>query len=81
MITVRLASWGNSTALRLPKKLLKQLGLKENSTVSIDITKNQELIIKPINRHKTLAERFKNRSGTCEGELVDWDKPVGGEVW
>ena len=32
---MRVAKWGNSLAVRLPKKLVQELGLKENDDISL----------------------------------------------
>jgi antitoxin component of MazEF toxin-antitoxin module len=81
MTTIQLASWGNSTALRIPKQLLTELGIDKNSTVSVSVTENKELIIKPVYKHKTLEERFKGWNGEGELELLDWGKNAGEEIW
>jgi antitoxin MazE len=33
--TMRVSKWGNSLAVRLPKKLVEQLGLKEGDDVNV----------------------------------------------
>ena len=73
--TLQLAAWGGSTALRIPKQFLKQLNITEKSTVSLKINNNNELIIAPVYRHKTLEERFANWEGepyTLTAEDNDW---------
>ncbi|MDR0580306.1 MAG: AbrB/MazE/SpoVT family DNA-binding domain-containing protein [Campylobacteraceae bacterium] len=81
MTNIKLATWGNSTALRLPKTLLNQLGIDKNSTVSISITENQELLIKPVYKHKTLKERFEGLNSNYQSELVNWGEVTGEEIW
>ncbi|MCL2634276.1 MAG: AbrB/MazE/SpoVT family DNA-binding domain-containing protein [Oscillospiraceae bacterium] len=70
--TLQLASWGGSTALRIPKNFLQQMNMTDNSTVKIKISDNNELIISPVYQHKTLEERFKNWDG--DYKLTDEDK-------
>jgi antitoxin component of MazEF toxin-antitoxin module len=82
--TLQLAAWGGSTALRIPKSFLQQLNMDEKSTVKLKITENNELIIAPVYRHKTLEELFEGFDGVYE--LTDEDRewlnmePVGREI-
>ncbi|MDR3295016.1 MAG: AbrB/MazE/SpoVT family DNA-binding domain-containing protein [Clostridiales Family XIII bacterium] len=78
---VRLAAWGNSIALRIPKPILNQSEINENAIVTLEVTENKEIIIKQKYRHRTLEERFAGWDGNHEPELVDFGTPVGGEVW
>jgi antitoxin MazE len=77
--TINLGSWGNSIGLRLPKNVIDALGLGSDSTVSYVLTENKEMIIKPLYKHKTIKERFKNYSGDYRGEELDWGDDVGEE--
>ena len=82
--TIKLAAWGGSTALRIPKNFLQQLGIEDKSTVSLKISDNNELIITPVYRHKTLDERFSGWNGTYELTHEDREwldmKAVGEEI-
>jgi antitoxin component of MazEF toxin-antitoxin module len=71
--TLQLASWGGSTALRIPKNFLQQLNMTEKTSVKIKINNNNELVITAVYRHKTLEERFKDWDGTPY-KLTDEDK-------
>jgi antitoxin MazE len=78
--TINLGVWGNSIGIRLPKNVIEALGLDNNSTVSYRLTKNNEMIIKPVYKHKTIKERFANYTGEYRGEELDWGEDVGGEI-
>jgi len=78
--TLQLAAWGGSTALRIPKSFLQQLNMDEKSTVKLKITENNELIVAPVYRHISLAERFRDYTGDYTGEEIDWGEDVGGEI-
>lgn len=83
--TLQLAAWGGSTALRIPKAFLQQLQIGEKSDVRVKINDNNELVITPIYRHKSIAERFEGWAGMAY-ELTDDDdewlnmEDVGAEV-
>ena len=82
---LQLSAWGGSTALRIPKTFLQQLQISEKSDVKLKINDNNELVVTPIYRHKTLAERFEGWGGAAY-ELTDEDnewlnmEDVGAEV-
>jgi antitoxin MazE len=73
--------WGNSSAVRLPKPLLKTAGITERDTVQIIAKKNEITIRKVEKRHIPLAERLRGWDGVYETEEIDWGPPVGKEVW
>jgi len=69
----QLAAWGGSTALRIPKHFLQQLQITEKSDVKIKINDNNELVITPVYRHRSLEERFKDWD-SGPSELTDEDR-------
>jgi antitoxin MazE len=76
--------WGNSSAIRLPKPLLKVADIGEKDTVQLIVKKNEIIIRKTAaeRKHIPLAERLKNWEGDTyqDGEL-NWGPPVGEEIW
>lgn len=73
--------WGNSQAIRLPKKILEVVNLQENDKVEV-IADNDRIIIKPLNKkHKTFEERIAGYDG--DYKCTEWDtgEPKGKEVW
>lgn len=68
--------WGNSLALRIPKAYAQELGVEENSRVSIEI-KNDRLIIK---RGQTLEEMLALVSDENKHEVIDFGEPIGKEM-
>lgn len=77
--------WGNSDAVRLPKKLLESLKLKTNDKVEAKID-NNSIVIEKIKPHKSLKERYfefyqSNNIPEYHSEEVDWGLPVGEETW
>ncbi len=43
----RVQRWGNSLAVRIPKPLADEIGLKENSPVQISL-RDQQLVVVPV---------------------------------
>lgn len=72
--------WGNSQAVRLPKALLEQAGLKENDKVEIKLQNNNLMII-PLRKHRKLEERIAGYRRHYRGEEWDTGDPAGKEVF
>jgi antitoxin MazE len=47
MVELQVARWGNSLALRLPSEVVRQLGLREGSTVKAQLTVDGSLTLRP----------------------------------
>ncbi len=72
--------WGNSQAIRLPKPILEMANLKEHDKVEIKI-ENDNLIIIPLKKHRTLEERIAEYKGDYRCSEWDTGKQTGKEVW
>ena len=80
-MTTQIKKWGNSLALRLPKKTVDFLGLKEGSFVGFDYDKNQ-IVIKPRKEKEySLTELTDKITPENIHKEVNWGKPVGKEIW
>ncbi len=71
--------WGNSQAVRIPKSILEKAQLKESDQVEIKVHEGNVLII-PVKKRRTLAERIAEYEGNYEGQEWDTGKPVGKEI-
>lgn len=79
--------WGNSNALRIPKKLLDSLSIKTNDVVELIQTDNSIIIKKP-NAHLTIKERYERFYGKPISQIkpsiskeIDWGEIKGDELW
>jgi antitoxin MazE len=43
-----LSKWGNSSAVRIPNQLLKQLQLEEGAELQILVTEENEILLRPL---------------------------------
>ena len=80
--TLKLGKWGNSSAIRFPKALLKQIGISStDNEVSVTVT-NDSIIIKPKKEEKALDKLFENydSSQPYPFEIVDKGGAVGEEL-
>ena len=82
--------WGNSQGLRIPRKLLESVQLRENDTVElIQIEGGIEIRPVAVSRHRTLEDRLTAYYGKRIDEIgritdtpeVEWGKAEGAEVW
>jgi antitoxin MazE len=65
---MQVAKWGNSLAVRLPKKLVEQLGLKPGDEIDIVEAAKEKLAIGKIDRREEALRRMRARG---------WAAPAG----
>ncbi|MCL2087369.1 MAG: AbrB/MazE/SpoVT family DNA-binding domain-containing protein [Oscillospiraceae bacterium] len=82
--TAKVSAWGGSVGIRIPKNIMKQIGISDKSVVSLKVLDSNELLIAPVKQKKTLEELFEGWDGQSY-ELTDEDRawlnmePVGRE--
>ena len=83
MTQVQISKWGNSSAIRLPKAVLDELGLKPGQTVELTVQDGKG-IIEPANPKKITLEwiisEMKRLGPENEPELVEWGPDRGSEI-
>ena len=75
-----IGKWGNSLALRIPKGLADEAGLKEGGRVEVSLDQGR-LVIKPSPKTYSLEELT---AGITEENLhpeTTWGEAEGKEVW
>ena len=85
-----LQKWGNSQGVRLPKSLLKDLGITtDKATFEVEL-KGKELVLQK-KKESRLAQRFEGfdykaywakweKEHPGQSKEVDWGEPVGKEL-
>ena len=81
---VQLAKWGNSTAVRLPKAVVQELGLKPGVQVDV-VVEGREVRLRPLQKSpRELLEEMiaeaKRLGPEYEPESVDWGPDRGSEI-
>jgi antitoxin MazE len=81
---VQLAKWGNSTAVRLPKAVAQELGLKPGVQVDL-VVEGREVRLRPLQKSpRELLEEMiaeaKRLGPEYEPESVDWGPDRGSEI-
>lgn len=78
--------WGNSTGIRLPKKVLKAAKWQDAQEVKIDV-RGQSIVLTPLKVKKakdklpTLEELVAGITPENRHKEIDWGSPVGKEIW
>ncbi len=85
-MNVNLVKWGNSAAIRIPRKILDELNVDstnlENISFDINVEGNKLLLSKKQNKTK-----FELMAEQSEGEKlnpkvdINWGSPTGKETW
>ena len=71
--------WGNSAAVRLPKEVLEQAGLrKANASTSFRATASSNAKT-PSHHQRTFAEA-ESKAPSNQPEPIDWGPDVGAEI-
>ena len=66
---IKLSQWGNSQGIRLPKSIIELLKLNTGDDLGLEV-KNNQLIVTPLRKRKTVAERFAEYRGPIELDEV-----------
>ena len=77
----RVQKWGNSLALRIPKHLADEVGLKENSAVELSLRDNELVIAQVVKTGFSLADLLAQVTDANLHREVDTGPAVGGEAW
>ena len=83
MISAVIAKWGNSHALRIPSKIIKELGIDSNEKVYLEASKDMIIITKaPMPKKGTLEYLFRDYSGdSFRTTIINPAEPLGNEEW
>ena len=85
-MNVNLVKWGNSAAIRLPKKILDELNIDSTNfeNISFDINIEGDKLLLSKKQYKTkfelLAEQAKGEKINPKVD-VNWGNPIGKEKW
>lgn len=79
--TTTVRKWGNSLAIRVPKSVILNLGLRDNSQLEI-VVDGVKATVKPVAQApQSLAKLLKGVTpANIHGEY-DWGESVGKEIW
>ena len=76
----RVAKWGNSLGVRIPKAVAKEVGLDEGLNVEVRVS-GRNLVLAPIHRIYSLHELVSGITPRNRHKQTDWGVPTGSEYW
>ena len=81
MVQTQVKKWGNGSGIRFTKEFLREAGITMEDTLNAEIV-NGQIILTPMFRHRSLRERAAEFNGELNlSDEIEWDEPVGSEVW
>ena len=72
MEVLRVQKWGNSQGIRLPKKILKDLGIDINDKIEISLN-GEEIILKKVKKYTSLDDLFKDYRGDYRKDFDEFE--------
>jgi antitoxin MazE len=83
ILEATLSSWGKSTALRIPMRLVKKVGLKIGQAVRFEDGTEGSIILRPVLERPNLADLLAQVTPENLPDEADttWGKPQGSEAW
>ena len=81
MVQTQVKKWGNGSGIRFTKEFLREAGISMDDMLNAEIV-NGQIILTPMFRHRSLRERAAEFNGELNlSDEIEWDEPVGSEVW
>jgi antitoxin MazE len=77
----RVQKWGNSLALRIPKPLADEIGLKDNSPVQLSLHDRQLVVVPVLNPALSLEALLAQVTEANRHGEVSTGPAIGGEAW
>jgi len=77
----RLAKWGNSLAVRIPRRIVETAHLREGDPLNLTVGKNGAVVMRPAHRKYRLEELVSGITPRNRHGETDWGEPVGKEIW
>jgi antitoxin MazE len=79
-LRARIAKWGNSLGIRIPKAVAKEVGLDEGTNVDLRVS-GKNLVLAPAHREYSLQELVGAITSKNRHLETEWGAPVGNESW
>ena len=77
--------WGNSLAVRIPRNVVQEIGLKPQDDLTIEVQKGRIVLVpaKKVSKipHYRLEDLVKKITRKNRYKEVDFGAPVGREIW
>jgi antitoxin MazE len=77
----RLAKWGNSLAVRIPKPIADAAQLNAGDKLELDVEAPGALTIRKPKQKPSLPELVREITSENRHSESDWGRPEGNEIW
>ena len=77
----QMSKWGNSLAVRIPKKVAEEANLREGDSLILEVESTGTIALKAEHAVPTLKELVSRITKENAHSEVDWGGPVGNEQW
>jgi antitoxin MazE len=77
----KVAKWGNSLGVRLPKTLVEETNLKPGDRMTIVVNRGGKIVLAPKRSRIGLDELLREMRSARKRDEVDWGKARGRESW
>jgi len=81
LVRTRLARWGNSLALRIPKTVAEDARLSEGDQLTVAVAKDGSLSLRPARRKYRLEDLVSRITPRNRHQETDWGPKTGKEAW
>jgi antitoxin MazE len=80
-VRARVQRWGNSLAVRIPKRLADEAGIGAGTAVDVSLDGGAIIARPVVPTRVTLDELLRRLDPAARPPAVAWGAPVGREVW
>lgn len=77
----QLKKWGNSVAVRMPKRALEDAQLSAGDTLELLVIKPGVISLRAVEKRLTLKSLIAGITAENRHDETDWGGPVGNEQW
>ena len=76
-----IAKWGNSTGVRIPRKIAEQADLHEGDQVDLQVEAPGVIVLRTLKSRPTLESLVSRITSKNRHNETDWGQPKGHEAW
>lgn len=76
----RIAKWGNSLALRIPREAAERAGIGAGDEVAVSASAGKLTVVRKKRQYR-IEDLVKQMTPETQPDLIDWGPPVGKEFW
>ncbi len=81
-MTTRIARWGNSLAVRLPRSVVQTARLTDGQTVNLSVADDGTISLQPLQPRRLQLERLVAAiTDDNRHEETEWGERMGRETW